>query len=71
MRKKIREPSNVVTVWSHVMLILPNLIIKFLNVRKKKKRMPPNVRKKYKGILVIFYVSRYFRSYFRDRRAHV
>ena len=45
MRKKIREPSNVVIVWSHVMLILPNVTIKLLNVRKKKIRMPPNVKK--------------------------
>ena len=38
MRKKIREPSNVVKVWSHVMLILPNVTIKLLNVRKKKNK---------------------------------
>ena len=45
VRKNIREPSNVVKVWSHVMLILPNVTIKLLNVRKKKIRMPPNVKK--------------------------
>ena len=30
-----REPSNVTKVQSHVMLVLPNMMMKLLNVKKK------------------------------------
>ena len=34
--KKIREPLNVTKELSHVMLVLPNVMMKLSNVRKKK-----------------------------------
>ena len=44
MRKKIREPLNVMKELSYVILILPNVTIKLSNVRKKI-RVPMNVAK--------------------------
>ena len=44
VRKKIKEPLNVIKVQSHMMLVLHNVRMKSLNVRKKKKK-PPNVTK--------------------------
>ena len=37
MRKKINEPSNVTKIQSHVMLILHNVRMVPLNVRKNKR----------------------------------
>ena len=37
MRKKIKESSNVTKVQLYVMLILPNMIMKSSNIRKKNK----------------------------------
>ena len=45
VRKKIKEPLNVIKVQSHMMLVLHNVRMKSLNVRKKKKKKPPNVTK--------------------------
>ena len=44
VRKKIREPLNVTKVQSNVMLVLTNVTMKPLDVRKKK-RETPNVTK--------------------------
>ena len=41
MRKKIRKPSNVIKVRSHVILVLLNVIMESSNVRKNKE--PSNV----------------------------
>ena len=44
MRKKIREPPNVIRVLLYMMLELHNIRKKPLNVRKKeKKKKPSNV----------------------------
>ena len=45
LRKKIKEPLYVTKELSNVILKMHNVIIKPSNVRKKKKREPPNVRK--------------------------
>ena len=37
VRKKIRKPSNVTKVQSHVMLVLSNVTMKLSNMRKKLK----------------------------------
>ena len=33
-KKKIKKPSNIIKVHSHVMLVLHNVTMKLLNVRK-------------------------------------
>ena len=42
-KKKIKEPPNVIKVQSHVMLVLPNVTMTPLNVRKNKE--PSNASK--------------------------
>ena len=44
MDKKIKEPPNVTKIQLHVMLVLHNVRLKLLNVKKKKKE-PQNVTK--------------------------
>ena len=34
MKKKVREPLNVIKVLSHEMLVLPNVTIKLSNMKK-------------------------------------
>ena len=38
MRKKIKEPQNVTKIQAHMMIVLHNIRMELLNVRKKKKR---------------------------------
>ena len=45
MKKKIRKPPNVTKELSYVMLESHNVRMKPSNVRKKKLRESPNVRK--------------------------
>ena len=45
MWEKIKEPSNVTKVQSHIMFVLHNIRMEPSNVEKKKKRKPPNVTK--------------------------
>ena len=49
--RKIKEPLNLTRVQSHVMLILNNVRIKPLNVRKKI-REPPNVTKELSNVML-------------------
>ena len=42
-KKKKSEPLNEIKIWLHVMLVLPNVIMELLNVRKKKIKVPLNV----------------------------
>ena len=47
VRKKIREPLNVIKVRSHEIMVLPNLTMELSSVRKMKKtkKEPSNVTK--------------------------
>ena len=51
--KKIRVQLNVVKVQSYVMLVLPNVTMESLNVRKKKKKEPTNMTKVWSHVMLV------------------
>ena len=54
VRKKIKEPSNVTKVQSHMMLVLSNIRIVPSNVRKKIKE-PSNVTKVQSYVMLVLH----------------
>ena len=67
VRKKIRKPPNMIKVQSHVILILHNVRMVPLNMRKKKKRELLNVTKVQSHVMLVLHNVRIIPSNVRKK----